>query len=260
MRLSSKLKKYGVPCLHAMPLHANPCIVLGNLYEDVDLQKRLDRFYYLSPLELKDENVEFFGKYEVGSEEGVLALLLEFFAIKKDERLDKFLDDLDIGYISAECNIGEEEVSELALHAKGKKPCLVICGDLEFHENADNIARFLSMLSYYGEFLIVYEFLDEDIKGEGLQTPDEIEELKSFDGAVVYFTNKDGNLLLGSNQFALSNRLKDKDMVSIKIKDDELKREFRIDDELKGTIGLLQHEAKETYAYEVTKISRIENE
>lgn len=260
MSLTKSLKKYNVSCLHVKPLHVNACIILGNLYGNDEVLDSLDSFYSLSPQEYKNDKMEFFGKYEVGSEEGVLALLLKSCAVKKDDKFDDFIDGLDIGYISAECNISEEEAEELSLHVKGKKTCLIVCKDLEFHQRADNIAKLLSMIEYYCEFEIVYEELDSTIKGDGLVVADEIEELSSFDGAVVYFWG-DKESLLGSAQFALSNKIKDKEMVLVKIKDDEFKRKFELQDDLKGTIGLLGGVIKrDSYAYEVSKISRISDE
>ena len=53
-------------------------------------------------------------KYEAGSEEGVMALLAN--EILKDADLEEteraFFDGLDLGYLGAESNIGEEEVSD----------------------------------------------------------------------------------------------------------------------------------------------------
>lgn len=257
MGLVHKLNKFGIKALHVKPVNPNPCIVIGNAKEET--LKDLNSFSYLSPFECENKNIDFFGKYEVGSEDGVLALILNFCALKSDEKLEAFLDELDIGYISAECNIGEEEIEELALHVKGKSGYLYICEDLEFHERVENIAKLLSMCEYYCGFSIIYEKLQNDINQNNLIIADEIEELKSFDGAVVYFV--DGNeKLYGSKQFALSNRLQDKDEVLVKTKNHEFKREFVLKTNLKGTIGLLESEKKEdTYAYEVSKITRIVN-
>lgn len=255
MSLAYQLNRLGIRALHVKPLQAKSCLVMGNAKGS--LIDSLEHFSYLSPFEYADEKLDFFAKYEVGSEEGVLAMILNFCATKKDDKLDKFLENLDIGYISAECNIGEEEIEELALHVKGGY--LYICEDLEFHERAENIAKLLSMCQYYCGFNIVYEKLDNSIDTDNLIVADEIEELKSFDGAIVHYIDGDKRLF-GSNQFALSSRIKDRDMVLVKTKNSQFHREFVIKDDLKGTIGLLEGKKQEdTYAYEVSKITRIVN-
>lgn len=258
MGLSKELEKLNTPTLSTLPNNADFSLLIGKPCEG--LLKRVGKFSLLSPFELKDERLEFFGKYEVGSEEGVLALLLEFCSKKRDDKLEDFLNSLDIGYISAECNIGEEEVQEFALMAKDKALHVVICEDLEFHEKSQNIAKLLSMLAHFCQCKIVYEVLEKDIKGDLVTIADEIDEIESFDGAVVYFT-KECDGLVGSSQFALSNRLQDGKMVLVKTKKDEQKVRFTISKELKGTIGLLHiNSVRNAYAYEVTKIIRIDDE
>ncbi len=250
MSLSQELKKLDISCLQSLSSNAKECIVLG------DLQTKLDAsLYFFASIEPSFEG-KFFAKYEVGSEEGVLALLLESFVVKHDAKLDEFLDTLDSGYISAECSVGEEEVEELKDKLKGKKVYLYICKDLEHHEKAHNIAKLISMLGFYCELTLVYEGLSEDVKGKEVLIADEIEELESFDGAIVYFGRGDENLLLGSRQFALSNKLQNEDRVLVKTKNGEFERSFKIDESLKGTVGFLLKETK-SYAYELAKINKV---
>ena len=52
-------------------------------------------------------------KYEVGSEEGICALLLDALVKNCDENTRNFIDNLDLGYISAESSAGEEEFDEV---------------------------------------------------------------------------------------------------------------------------------------------------
>lgn len=257
MSLSDALKNIQVKSLCKMPQDAKTCLVLGNLYNHEELVKNMYGFSLLSPLEIKNENIDFFAKYEVGSEEGVLALMLEYFKKDDTKELDEYLDKLDIGYISAECSVGEEEIEELSY--RFKEPYLLICEDLEFHEHSLNIAKLLSMLVHFAGFKLVYPCLDKDIDVNVMQIADEVEELKSFDGAVIYLDEKNPQGLLGSSQFALANRLQDGDMVLIKIKNSEFKTKFKISNELKGTIGLLGEKVLDnTYAYQVSKVLRME--
>ncbi|PID48003.1 MAG: hypothetical protein CR967_02075 [Proteobacteria bacterium] len=260
MSLAKEMESLKIKAFCKMRKSEKPCLVLGNLLSQKTKFNQV--IYHLSPISpISDnfENLEFFSKYEVGSEDGVLALLLNFCHVKSDKKLEQFLENLDVGYISAECSIGEEEMRELALKIDKQKIPLYICGDLDFHERAENIAKLLSMCEYYCDFDIVYEKLSKDLNEQNLHIADEVEELESYDGAVVHFV--DGNeKLFGSLQFALANKIKNNDKVLVKTKDGELARTFIVDDELKGTISFLEDENhKNAYAYEVSKITRIAN-
>lgn len=97
-------------------------------------------------------------KYEVGTEEGVMALLA--YEILKDADLTEseraFFDDLDLGYIYAETNIGEEELSYMSKSfARAKKRVLIIGNDLIAHERAGNIAMLAALIEKYSDFSLV---------------------------------------------------------------------------------------------------------
>ena len=99
-----------------------------------------------------------FMKYEVGTEEGVMALLAH--AILKDADLDEkeraFFEELDFGYLYAETNIGEEELSfMLKSFARAKKRTLIIGNDLIAHERAENIAKLAALIEKYSDFALV---------------------------------------------------------------------------------------------------------
>lgn len=97
-------------------------------------------------------------KYEVGTEEGVMALLAH--EILKDADIDEseraFFNDLDFGYICAETNIGEEELSFMSKSfARAKKRTLVIGNDLMAHERAANIAKLAALIEKHSDFSLV---------------------------------------------------------------------------------------------------------
>jgi NADH-quinone oxidoreductase subunit G len=97
-------------------------------------------------------------KYEVGTEEGVMALLAH--EILKDADIDEseraFFNDLDFGYICAETNIGEEELSFMSKSfARAKKRTLVIGNDLMAHERAANIAKLAALIEKHSDFSFV---------------------------------------------------------------------------------------------------------
>jgi len=118
------------------------------------------RVIYMHPLEdLEIQNiVTQFIKYEVGSEEGVAALLAE--TLLKEAELPKtirtFLDDLDIGYLSAETNVGEEELDMLEKSLRKKKGfSLVVGADLYAHPRAEQIAKLVALMEQYAGFNVV---------------------------------------------------------------------------------------------------------
>lgn len=91
-----------------------------------------------------------FVKYEVGTEEGVLALLASKFCNN-----DKFAD-LDVGYVSAESNFGEEELDAILKKTHRKHHKTIIAGaDLFAHPRSENIAKIIAMLEVYGGFKVL---------------------------------------------------------------------------------------------------------
>lgn len=96
-------------------------------------------------------------KYEVGSEEGVLAMLCDFILSDEAKAENKaFFDDLDVGYISGESSVGEEEFAQLAQRlVRRKSPVLVIGEDLINHERAANIAKMAGLIEHNSDFSVL---------------------------------------------------------------------------------------------------------
>ncbi len=118
------------------------------------------RVAYMHPIE--DVNIQNivtqFIKYEAGSEEGVAALLADTLLkdIELPDNIRKSLSDLDIGNLSAESNIGEEELDLLAKSLLKKVGySLVVGADLYAHPEAENIARYLALLEKYAGFNVI---------------------------------------------------------------------------------------------------------
>ena len=112
---------------------------------------------YCHPMEdprLQNQVTQFI-KYEAGSEEGVAALLAGILIDGKEapKKLKKLLKDLDIGYLSAESNVSEEELERLRLTLwKRKRFTLIVGADLYDHPRAENIARWLGTIERYSDF------------------------------------------------------------------------------------------------------------
>jgi len=118
------------------------------------------KIVYAHPLEdvLMQNVITRMMKYEVGTEEGVMALLA--YTILKDADLDederRFFEDLDLGYLYAETNIGEEELSGMMKSfSRAKKRILIVGNDLIAHERSCNIAKLAALIEKYSDFALV---------------------------------------------------------------------------------------------------------
>ena len=123
-------------------------------------KKRRAQVIYMHPIE--DESIKTlvtqFIKYEAGSEESILALIAKAFIEGRDipKELISFFDQLDDGYISAESNVGEEEIQKmLSKRRRKEKFSFVVGSDLYSHPQAKNIAKLLGVLEKYSDFDVV---------------------------------------------------------------------------------------------------------
>ncbi len=119
------------------------------------------RVIYMHPMEDSEMQniVTQFIKYEVGSEEGVAALLAHTLLEGNGDvtkTLREYLDDLDIGNLSAECNVGEEELDALKKSLLKKRGfSLVVGSDLYMHPRAEQIAKLVALLETYAGFNVI---------------------------------------------------------------------------------------------------------
>ncbi len=213
-----------------------------------------------------------FIKYEPGSEEGVLALLA--YHLLKDVELPEnkrsFLNDLDLAYLEAESNTGEEEFEEIINSLdKSNKNVLLVGDDLISHDRAENIAKICAMIEKYSTFSLIfvsaYEKKVEELKSsEANGKLEEVEELPEYNGTVIYNSNIAENseaFLHGSAQFATAARISDGDFISISFGGQTVNRKFKMDSELKGTIAInptfdITVET-DRYKFERSKINKI---
>ncbi len=144
-------------------LNSDFIISFGTFIEDEKLKDSIlkavenngAKFIYMHPIDnstLKPFYSQII-KYEVGSEEGVSALLLNSFTSNCDENVKKYLDDLDLGYVSAESSAGEEEFEESFENSlKAKVKTFIIGDDLINHERVENIIQLLALIKKYSDF------------------------------------------------------------------------------------------------------------
>ncbi|MDT8337728.1 MAG: NADH-quinone oxidoreductase subunit G [Sulfurimonas sp.] len=136
-------------------------------------------------------------KYEVGTEEGVMALLA--YEILKDADLTEseraFFDDLDLGYIYAETNIGEEELSYMSKSfTRAKKRVLIIGNDLIAHERAGNIAMLAALIEKYSDFSLVV--VPREANTLGVSLINTLERDENIENVVGY--NAKGDFVISS--------------------------------------------------------------
>ena len=118
------------------------------------------RVVYAHPMEdpLMQNTVTQFMKYEVGTEEGVMALLanelLKNVELTEEER--SYFDALDLGYLEAESNVGDDELSLMSKSfMRAKNKVLIVGADMFAHTRAANIAKLAAMIEKYTDFSLV---------------------------------------------------------------------------------------------------------
>lgn len=245
-------------------------ISLGTFFEDESLRNIvLNRaknvnFVYMSPIDnhlLKDSYNQFI-KYEAGSEEAVLALLLNAFANHLDDKTKNYLDDLDLGYLAAESSAGEEEFEEANdLSFEASNRVLVVGDDIKNHFRVENIARLLGRVQKFTELSVIVldEELEKKIEHFENEVLEDIDNLKSFNGTVVYEILADEKYLISSQTFLNIAKIKDGDHIEIFTKNQNYKRVVKLDTNLLGTIALLEvKEFSKDYRYKQAKIEKSE--
>ncbi|HIP20947.1 MAG TPA: hypothetical protein EYG70_07465 [Sulfurimonas sp.] len=213
-----------------------------------------------------------FMKYEPGSEEGVIALLAYYLLEGENlpERTKNFLDALDVAYLEAESNTGEEEFEEtVALFKAANTRVLILGDDLMAHPRAQNIAKICALIeNNYDISIYIASSLVNEMEISQTSAVDaelqEVEDLPEYNGTVIYHAHglhKDDKSLHGSVQFANAAKISDGDFISIAFDGQTINREFKIDNELKGTIAINPISdidvQLQRYKFERSKINKI---
>lgn len=125
---------------------------------NIATKKKRAEFIYMHPIDdiaLANKYTQFV-KYEVGSEEAVLAMLCKYFVLNAPQEIASFIDDLDIGYLSGESSVGEEEIEAIKTRfTRRKEKSIIIGSDIYGHSNATNIAKMVAILEQYGNFKVL---------------------------------------------------------------------------------------------------------
>jgi NADH-quinone oxidoreductase subunit G len=157
------------------------------------------KIVYAHPLEdvLMQNVITQMMKYEVGTEEGVMALLA--YTILKDADLDederRFFEDLDLGYLYAETNIGEEELlGMMKSFSRAKKRILIVGNDLIAHERSCNIAKLAALIEKYSDFALVV--IPRDVNTLGVSLINSLDMDEEISSVVGY--NAKGDFVISS--------------------------------------------------------------
>lgn len=156
------------------------------------------KIVYMHPMEdpLLQNVVTQFVKYEVGTEEGVMAMLAKTLleGADLDDETRAFFDALDDGYLCAESNVGDEEYARIAkATARAKRKTLVIGSDLINHKRSANIARLAALIESSTEFSLVVVAPSVNTIGVSL-----ICDLDADTGAAAVGYNAAGTFVMGS--------------------------------------------------------------
>ncbi len=164
---------------------------------NIATKKRRAQFVYMHPIDdiaLQNKYTQFI-KYEVGSEEGVIALLASYLIKEASVEHKNYLEDLDIGYLSGETSVGEEELELLEQRfMKAKNKTLIVGEDLYGHPQAENIAKLVGLIDKYTDFDVVLIPSQTNTLGVSL-----ICELDDDTGSKVVGYNEVGDFIISDN-------------------------------------------------------------
>ncbi|MUU65793.1 hypothetical protein [Helicobacter pylori] len=215
-----------------------------------------------------------FASYEIHTEAAILALILRGILEQTSQLKGHVLENVDVGYLSSEANMSEEELQELiALIVKAKKRALVLNREITKHANNAFLYTLLSGLQNYLEILHIpcddssataafydskdQEWLLETAFKEGilpfeseLKDLESLEQISEANGSFVYVSYKSLKTpkLSFSKQFKIANKIKHS-KVKFQISNQTLECELEESPHLKGLIAILEGAFFDTYPY-----------
>ncbi|GAA7450778.1 hypothetical protein ID1017_11130 [Helicobacter pylori] len=217
-----------------------------------------------------------FASYEINTEAAVLALILRGILEKTSRLKGHILEEVDVGYLSSEANMSEEELQELtALIIKAKKRVLVLNREITKHANNAFLYTLLSELQNHLEILHIpcndsnittafydskdHEWLLETALKKGilpfesqLQSKDLelLERMGEANGSFAYVSYKslEAPRLSFSKQFKIANRIQHSKM-GFQISNKTLECELEESPHLKGLIAILEGAFFDAYPY-----------
>ncbi|MUU49694.1 hypothetical protein [Helicobacter pylori] len=215
-----------------------------------------------------------FASYEIHTEAAILALILRGILEQTSQLKGHVLENVDVGYLSSEANMSEEELQDLiALIVKAKKRALVLNREITKHANNAFLYTLLSGLQNYLEILHIpcddssattafydskdQEWLLETALKEGvlpfeseLKDLESLEQISEANGSFVYVSYKSLKTpkLSFSKQFKIANKIKHS-KAKFQISNQTLECELEESPNLKGLIAILEGAFFDTYPY-----------
>ena len=96
--------------------------------------------------------------------------------------------------------------------------------------------------------------------------PDEVDDINTYNGTVVYTVKSSDNILRGSESFAMAAKIKDGDMVTVTYDSVYTQKQFQIDASVRGTIALYpivdalqEKKMLSGYRFKQVQIKRVES-
>ena len=157
------------------------------------------KIVYAHPMEdtLMKNTATQFMKYEVGTEEGVMALLANELLKNADvdEATKAFLADLDLGYLEAESNVGDDELTLMRKSfARAQNKVLVIGSDMFAHARAKNIAKLAATIEKYTDFSLLV--VPNEVNTIGVSLICELDTDENLSNVVAY--NAQGDYIISA--------------------------------------------------------------
>lgn len=251
-------------------LNENERLILGSINQS----KR--PYALLRPLQDTRDLQEncLFASYEIHTEAAVLALILRGILEQTSQLKGHVLEKIDVGYLSSEANMSEEELQELiALIIKAKKRALVLNREIAKHADSAFLYTLLSGLQNYLEILHIpcydssattafYDSKDQEwlletaLKESVLPFESELKDLESLEriseanGSFVYVSYKslETPKLSFSKQFKIANKIQHS-KAKFQISNKTLECELEESSHLKGLIAILEGAFFDAYPY-----------
>lgn len=181
-------------------------------------------------------------RYEVGTEEGVLALFLyEFAKNSADCLIQNFINALDYGYLSAETNVSEEEFIKLKnLISTCQNPLLIIGTDIAHHAQKSNILNIISALKAHSNL----EILCDEVLPQNFAL-NQITSLPEHNGCVIFVAHDSRQnisqtpTLKISREFARAWRLSDRQEIRFTLDSQNIRAICDLSADFSGIIGIL---------------------
>ncbi|MBH0280059.1 hypothetical protein [Helicobacter pylori] len=251
-------------------LNENERLILGSINQS----KR--PYALLRPLQDTRDLQEncLFASYEIHTEAAILALILRGILEQTSQLKGHVLEKVDVGYLSSEANMSEEELQDLiALIVKAKKRVLILNREITKHADNAFLYTLLSELQNYLEILHIpcndssattafydskdQEWLLETAFKEGilpfeseLKDLESLEQISEANGSFVYVSYKSLKTpkLSFSKQFKIANKIQ-YSKAKFQISNKTLECELEESPNLKGLIAILEGAFFDAYPY-----------